>query len=171
MQFDLHRSLFYYTGLAKTLVNAFKFQRQVRLARLFADLLSEECRQADISAPVCPIPSHPWNRRRRGFSTADRLVRCMRKRAEMAEMPVARLLGRRISRQQKALDYSSRKANVEGMFALRTAYLSTHMARRLERVILVDDVFTTGATVSECARVLKEAGVKFVGVVTLAMEL
>ena len=168
MQFDLHRSLFYYTGLAKTLVNAFKFQRQLRLARLFADLLAEECREADISAPLCPIPAHPWNRRRRGFSTADRLVRCMRKRVEM---PVARLLGRRISRQQKALDYSSRKANVEGMFTLRTAYLSTPMARRLERVILVDDVFTTGATVSECARVLKEAGVKFVGVVTLAMEL
>lgn len=168
MQFDLHRSLFYYTGLARTLVNAFKFQRQVRLARLFADLLAESCQHADISAPLCPIPAHPWNRRRRGFSTADRLVGCMRKRAGM---PVVRLLGRRISRQQKALGYSSRKANVEGMFTLRTPYPSRHMVRRLERVILVDDVFTTGATVSECARVLKEAGVKFVGVVTLAMEL
>jgi predicted amidophosphoribosyltransferase len=92
----------------------------------------------------------------------------MRKRAGM---PVVRLLGRRISRQQKALGYSSRKANVEGMFTLRTPYPSRHMVRRLERVILVDDVFTTGATVSECARVLKEAGVKFVSVVTLAMEL
>jgi predicted amidophosphoribosyltransferase len=60
----------------------------------------------------------------------------------------------------------ARERNVRGAFSLRTG---RSVARR--RVVVVDDVMTTGATVDECARVLKRAGAEFVGVLTLARAL
>jgi predicted amidophosphoribosyltransferase len=76
------------------------------------------------------------------------------------------LLVRRSGGAQKGLQYQARLENICG-----TVKLSRRAGRLPSRVVLIDDIFTTGATVDECARVLLRGGVKKVFVLTLAVDL
>jgi ComF family protein len=112
---------------------------------------------------VASVPTH-WTRRlRRSFHAADALAILIAKRLKL---PYAALLKRiRGGPHQIGLKYEERRANVRDAFAMcRGAEL------RAARVLLVDDVKTTGATVNECAGVLKKAGAAevYVAVVALA---
>jgi predicted amidophosphoribosyltransferase len=80
---------------------------------------------------------------------------------------VRRLLRRDGSVQQKSLDYDRRKANLKGKLSLLQPGRGPRVPRE---VVLFDDVFTTGATLDACARVLREAGCTLVKALTLVME-
>ena len=118
-----------------------------------------------------PVPLHWWRRRRRGFNQAARL-------AAGLGLPVCHALRRsRHTRAQAGLHAADRRANVAGAFALAWRYRWARLRmfaglapRRLDGlvVVLVDDVATTGATADACARVLLDAGVREVRVLTVA---
>ncbi|MFP3959516.1 MAG: ComF family protein [Spirochaetaceae bacterium] len=112
---------------------------------------------------VVPVPASPAGRRRRGFDQSFRLARILERRYGAA---VCRALRRTGRRQQKQLDYEARSRNLRGAISVARRRQPT-----LPKTVLVlDDVFTTGATVNECARVLREAGVETVDAVTLAAD-
>jgi predicted amidophosphoribosyltransferase len=75
------------------------------------------------------------------------------------------LLGRRASREQKGLNFEERLANIRGSILLKPRKASIP-----KELLLIDDVFTTGATVSECARLLRSGGARRVEVLTLAID-
>ena len=109
-----------------------------------------------------PVPLHPARLREREFNQAERLAR--RLSAAMGIPLNTRLLQRVIPTQtQTLLSRAERLANVRRAFALRGA-----PALQGERIVLIDDVFTTGATTSACARVLRGAGAGQVSVWTVA---
>jgi len=109
-----------------------------------------------------PVPLHPAKRREREFNQAERLAVRL---GAATKIPVrARLLKRVVpTRTQTLLTRQERAANVRNAFALRAG-------RQLdgERIVLLDDVFTTGATTSACAKVLRAAGAGEVCVWTVA---
>jgi ComF family protein len=111
---------------------------------------------------IVPVPLHPAKQREREFNQAERLARRL---GSATQIPVNRRLLRRVvpTRTQTLLSRPERLANVRNAFALRAG-------QRLngERIVLVDDVFTTGATTSACAKVLMAAGAGEVCVWTLA---
>ncbi len=111
---------------------------------------------------LVPVPLHPAKLREREFNQAERMAWRL---SAAAGIPVhARLLSRvRPTQTQTRLNREQRQANVRNAFALRAR-------TRLngQRVVLVDDVFTTGATTSACARVLRRAGAGDVCVWTVA---
>ncbi|MDZ7413507.1 MAG: ComF family protein [candidate division KSB1 bacterium] len=117
------------------------------------------CDRGDV---LVPIPLHPARRRERGYNQSELLAR---RAAKVCGLPVETDLLRRTryTRPQSQLGASERAKNVAGAFAVR---LPAEVGGR--RVILVDDVLTTGATASECARVLKEAGALEVFLATAA---
>lgn len=106
---------------------------------------------------VVPVPLHPWRRLVRGFNQAERLARHL-------GPPVVHALSRtHWTPAQAGLHADAREHNVHGAFALArhmTRGGTVAMRRTLSgaRVLLVDDVVTTGGTLSACARVLLEAG-------------
>lgn len=102
-----------------------------------------------------PIPLH-WKRLNdRGFNQSDLLARCL-------PIPVVSLLRRhRSTASQVKLSREKREVNVANAFSLKKGIFLP------QRVLLVDDVYTTGATISECAKVLKMAGVKEVKAMVL----
>jgi len=109
-----------------------------------------------------PIPLHATKEREREFNQAERLARRL---SRATGIPVARGLVRRVvaTRTQTRLSREERIANVRHAFAMGKG-------KRLdgERIVLLDDVFTTGATSSACARVLRAAGAGEVCVWTVA---
>jgi len=111
---------------------------------------------------IVPVPLHPSKQREREFNQAARLARPL---SRATGIPINHRLLRRVlpTRTQTLLNREERLANVRKAFALRED-------RPLEgkRIVLVDDVFTTGATTGVCARVLRTAGASEVCVWTVA---
>ena len=155
-----------YEGPMKALVLRCKYQRRMEIASLLGRLLAERlalASWADAVDLVVPVPLH-WTRRlKRGFNQAEIMARTVagagRKRF------AARVLRRvRATPPQSRLESARRPGNVRGAF--RLGFVPPSLKGR--HVLLVDDVMTSGSTVSECARMLKRAGVAAVYVAVVA---
>jgi ComF family protein len=110
---------------------------------------------------IVPVPLHPARERERGFNQATLLAELLSARIAV---PLRSVLERiRYTTTQTAYDRSERMENLHDAFRLRKK-----MNVRELRVLLIDDVLTTGSTLSECARILKEAGAISVHAATAA---
>lgn len=143
------RSPVRYEEVGKRLVQALKYRGYVAVAnRIMAPLMAgivEECFDA-----VAFVPLHRWRRARRGFNQAELVARGVSGELGVPVRGVLRV--RRQTRDQVQLSEAERRENVAGAFEA-TETISG-------RVLLVDDVFTTGATLDACAQELREAGAR-----------
>jgi len=154
-----------FEGGVRDLIHRFKYDRKVHLARPLALLAQEMLAPfvAEAAAEfVMPVPLHRRRLRERGFNQAVLLGRPLAKTWGIP-LVVDNLKRVRWTEPQVTLTAAEREANVRGAFAL--ADPSTVCNRR---ILLVDDVYTTGSTVAECSRVLRRAGAESVRVVTVA---
>ncbi len=163
--YDYARAAAIYAGPLREAVHALKFERRRALAAPLADLIAEQC-LAGLPAPVdalVPVPLGPARERERGFNQATLLAERL---ATAVAAPVRpRWLTRaRPTQPQSDLGAAERRLNVRNAFAASTAVAGRH-------VIVVDDVLTTGATAADCARALKAAGARMVGVLAVARAL
>jgi ComF family protein len=164
--FDRHRSCARYRGELKDALLLFKYRRfrslGKALGRFVVESLAEELVLWDGVDVVVPVPLHARRRRERGFDQARVLAREI---ARLRRLPVAAGVLRKVRNvpPQTSLERDERRTNVRG------AYEAARTGRVRGRVVLlVDDVFTTGSTIGECALVLKRAGAREVRVVTVA---
>jgi ComF family protein len=144
---------------ADRLVQAFKFRRQLAAGRVLSHMMCENIIANGICLPdvLIPVPLHGLRLAKRGFNQAYELGCHIGRVLETPVLGTA-LRRRRNTRAQSGLDRKQRRKNVRGAFYW-------HGLRRPPRhVALIDDVLTTGTTVSECARVLKKAGAKQVDI-------
>jgi len=162
---DAGRAVGAYEGSLREIVHAFKYEGRRTIGTRLGVLL-RGAGQDLVGDARCaiPVPLHPWRRVHRGFNQAADLARAL-------DVPVVHALWRwRITPPQTGLTAAGRRRNVRGAFRvsplLRRRMLDLFVADH--NVILVDDVWTTGATLNECARVLKEAGAKEVRALTVA---
>jgi ComF family protein len=155
-------SIFEYRGEMRELLYQFKFRNRARLGPVLADFFAAALKERRDPGLLVPVPGNPVSVGARGW---DPMVVIARILSRHHGFPVARLLARRRGSAQKTLSYEERRSNLAGKVRLlRPPPPGT------TRVILLDDVFTTGATASECARLLQEAGVQSVQVLTLAID-
>lgn len=162
------RSAVAYGGVARRLVQGLKFRDRTDLAPWMARWMlragGEILPEADL---VVPVPLHRSRFFSRRFNQSAELARAVARLACIDYMPEALVRTRR-TRQQVGLRASEREANVRGAFVVPDAH---RPAIRARRVVLVDDVYTTGATVAAASRVLKRAGAREVDVLTFARVL
>src|SRR6266496_3386372 len=112
---------------------------------------------------IIPVPLHPDRERERGFNQANLLARELSRLTKLQLNEHAIIRDVHTERHRAGMDSRARRDSVENAFRVRRPQI---IAGR--RVLLVDDVFTTGATVSACAAVLKKAGAEEVFVLTVA---
>jgi len=142
---------------------AVKYHGRAEVGARLGHLLAEDCPfQAGEQDLLLPVPLHRDRLRQRGFNQASVLAWPLARRFGLP-MPQGLLRRARPTVPQVALPERERRQNVRGVFVV-----ADKRALQGRRVLLVDDVLTTGATATECSRVLRAAGAETVDVLTLA---
>ena len=147
-----------YSGRLRDLVIAFKFSGSLGRTRLLASMAAEAFRNAERTPDVVvPVPLHARRLLNRGFNQSVELARAL---ARKLDRPLATRALQRVPHTR--LGHAERQANLKGAFRDDRAEAAGKI------VLLVDDVYTTGATLKECARTLRRAGAAGVDVLVLA---
>jgi ComF family protein len=164
--FDHLRAACLFDGVARNLVHGLKYRDRSELAPMMARWMARAGKEVIEDCDVIlPVPLHRWRLFSRRFNQAADLARALA--AETGKpMLSSALRRRRRTAQQIGLGKAAREANMKGAFEVTVQGKSELLGRR---VLLVDDVYTTGATVSAATRALKRAGVAKVDVLTFAM--
>jgi ComF family protein len=159
--FDGAYSFGFYADELRELIHLFKYGRVETLAKPLGRLLAQALPRDLNFDVVVPMPLHWRKRWQRGFNQAELLASEIARRTHL---PVRRALRRvRYTVAQAGLTNAKRRMNVSGAFRARK-----RPGLEGQRVLLIDDVMTTGATAASCARALKLAGARQVTLLTLA---
>jgi len=156
--FDAAYSFGTYEGVLRELIHLYKYGRVKTLARPLSGLLAQALPRDEAFDAAVPVPLY-WRRRlQRGFNQAELLARGLSRRTGI---PVIRALRRlRPTPAQAGLSNSARRENVSQAFGARGV--------QGKRILLIDDVMTTGATAASCAAALKQADARRVSLLTVA---
>ena len=159
--FDRAACFGFYEGSLRSLIHLYKYAGMKPLARTLAGFMERAMDADQRFDAVVPVPLHWRKKWQRGFNQAELLARHISRRRHI---PLLQALRRkRPTAVQASLAVAGRRRNVAGAFAvLHGAALAG------KRILLIDDVMTTGATASACAAVLKRGGAKSVSLLTLA---
>lgn len=163
--FDRARAAVIYNDVAATIVSRLKYGDRPELARFCARLMAGGGHELWGGNPVLvPVPLHPSRQRERRFNQSAELAQAL---GRLTGLKVDPALARRMrkTRQQVGLSGDGRERNVAGAFAVHPDLL---VRLRGRRVVLVDDVYTTGATVKALTRTLRKAGAEAIDVMTFA---
>lgn len=166
--YDFARAALTYDGIILNAIHQFKYGRDLTRGAALAGLL------ADFDIPdmdwdtfdvILPVPLHIRRLRNRGFNQSMILARALEKKHGI-RVDFSLLKRHKLTLTQTGLNKKEREENITGAFAI------VHPERiEDQNIVLVDDVFTTGSTINECAKTLKKAGAGLVAVITLARVL
>jgi ComF family protein len=168
-----------YHGGIRELIHLLKYDLVLPAAKILGRMLAEAAIDLaqDFGAQlpvVVPVPLHGSKLQQRGFNQSERMARSMVSQKPMGmklELVPEVLVRRRATDSQTGLTRQQRIANLRGAFSVACPDVIQGRNILLLVLLLVDDVFTTGTTVSECARILRRAGAEKIWVVTLARVL
>jgi len=132
------------------------------VALIFAGFLAEAFKRLYPRSIVIPVPprKQPWGQR--DWEHIDLIARHLEKYHDITVVKILRRSGKKA---QKSLDFQQRAENIRD-----TISVTGNIPNTYNRVVLLDDIFTTGATGNECARVLRAAGCQSVNLLTLALD-
>jgi competence protein ComFC len=150
-----------YQGIIKKLIHEFKYKSVINIGKIIAKLIyrSTNIPKCDL---LIPIPIHKKKLDKRGFNQSEKIVREL---SILTKIPIRNLLlkATNTKSQMSIRDIKERKNNLKNSFEIKKNIPSLP-----QKVILIDDIVTTGSTLDECAKILKKAGVKKVVGLVLA---
>ncbi|HBG82162.1 TPA: ComF family protein [candidate division CPR2 bacterium] len=163
-------SVYYREGPARDLIVNLKFKGKKEIAGLMGTMVAEKMLQSWRVRPfrgsnpfkdyvLVPVPLDKRRKNERGFNQSELLAREL---GRSLGLEVRKILGKRLRAPQMGLNRKERQQNLKGAFY--------GISKPPKKVLLVDDVLTTGATVKECTRVLKENGAREVAVAVFARD-
>lgn len=149
-----------YTFPIDQLIQSYKYHEQLALARLFSECLRQTASSQPRPDKLLPMPLHPQRLRERGFNQALEIAKILGK---AMELPIDAQSAQRVlnTAAQATLDWEARKKNMRGAFTCNDNVMGQHIA-------IIDDVMTSGATLNELSKTLKQAGATEISVWVVA---
>jgi ComF family protein len=159
------RSVYLFEGLVRKAIHSFKYQNLRTLARPLAETMAEYLKASSIPVEVLiPVPLHPARLHQRGYNQSLLLARELGKLCGFTVESKALIRRKNTPPQTKTISVKERRINMQEVFACQTGDLTN------QKVLLIDDVATTGTTLNACATALKQANVASVWGLTVARE-
>lgn len=163
--YDSARAALVYDDHSRDMILRFKHADQIHAVHSFVPWMRRAGADALAKADLLvPVPLHRWRLFRRRYNQAAVLSAALSRACGTLCVPDV-LLRQRMTKSQGHMRFRQRRANVRGAFSVNPRYLDLV---KQAKVVLVDDVYTTGSTVRECVKILKKAGATEVHVLTLA---
>lgn len=160
--FKSNFSLFSYQKDIKELLYQYKFRNNRTLAPLFAELFYTLYLKQNKFDAIIPVPSTRVNVKRRGWDHTGEIAGILNRKYGI---PVLNCLYKKGASAQKKLSYAERVTNLEGKLSVKK-----NCGKIPLKIVLLDDVFTTGATLEHCSLVLMKAGCSGIKALTLAID-
>ncbi|HEX8198193.1 MAG TPA: ComF family protein [Pyrinomonadaceae bacterium] len=163
LSFAAARAIGIYDGALRAAV--LKLKREPLVSEKLKDLLFAAFNQTPINqaTKIIPVPLHEKRFRERSFNQAAVLAGCLSKTINLEVLENCLIRSVHTPMHRAGMDERGRRESVEKSFEVKNARLIEN-----EKILLVDDVFTSGATASTCAKILKEKGASEVFVLTIA---
>lgn len=161
--FNKARSLIKFDQFSKKLIHDFKYHDKTHLAKIFSKLLyyryKEDIADVDI---IAPVPMHKFKRLFRMYNQAQILAH---ETAKILNKPIYEnlLIKYKWTKSQAFLTRNQRKKNLSKSLKINDKYIIEN-----KKILLIDDVITTGVTIHECSKILKQAGADSIVVVSIA---
>ena len=152
-----------YEGIYEDLLFALKFDCKRQAAEPIAKIMSKSAIDINKEAVLCPVPTAPSRIRQRGF---DHTKLITKKISKNLNMEINSFLSRNTNTRQFGASRANRLRQMENEF-----YLAKGSEVKNKDIVLIDDVITTGATLSGCARILKKSGAKSVRAIVFAQKM
>lgn len=170
-RFEQGRGLLLYQGAVKESIHRIKYQNKREYLEYYAQLMVEKLERELVRwdpEVLIPIPMYPAKQKKRGYNQAVILSKYM---GRMGGYEICRDALKKIcaTKDQKELSDRQRRSNLRHAFAVNEAYLGEDGHLPWKRVLLTDDVYTTGSTVDAAAEVLKKYGVEKVFFATICI--
>jgi len=155
-----------YKDPIKKAISKVKYRWVYDIEKVLVDLLASRIYKFDLPQKLIlvPVPLHKKRKNWRGFNQAEILAKELAKKFDVEYSGL--LFRNRETKTQVGLDKKARKKNVKGAFFVQE---KVNQSVRGKNIMLIDDVYTSGATISECAKVLKKSGAKSVWGMVIAL--
>ena len=160
--FSYNRSPLVYEGIARDLILSLKYGNKRYIARTLGAMMSDEFIRCGMKADIAVyVPMTEWEEKKRGFNQSELLAREVAERLKLPLLPA--LVKTKDTSSQKKLSRIERAENLSGAFACIYEQVKDR------KILLIDDVFTTGATANACTKALFKSGAAEVVVLTAAV--
>lgn len=171
--FSEHFWIFEYKDEIRKKIIDYKFNDKSYLYRTFVELIFKNklavnyIKSYDV---IIPVPIHKERYKKRGYNQSELITKDICKYFDNIQYMSKVLIKNKNISPQSTLNKQGRVNNVVGAYDINSTYLNELKQFRGKRVLLVDDVFTTGSTLNECAKVLKQLSIAYVGTFTIAKD-
>ena len=166
--YEEHLYLFKYDGKIRNLILDYKFNDKAYLYEFFLKIILKNkkiCRKIKKYDIIIPVPIHKKRKLQRGYNQSELIAKEIAKRFEKLKYENKCLIKEKNTKPQSTLSKYQRIQNVKQVYKLQNVQKIYN-----KKVILFDDIFTTGSTANECAKILKQNGAKEVLIFTIAKD-
>lgn len=166
--FSKHIYLFKYEGKIRKLIIDYKFNDKAYLSNFFAKIIIKNekiCRKIKSYDIIIPVPIHKKRKNERGYNQSERIAKKIAKNINELELVTDCLIKQKNTVAQSTLTKQQRKQNVKQVYKIGNKEKIQN-----KKIILLDDIYTTGATAEECSKILKQNGAKEILVLTIAKD-
>lgn len=165
--FRKHLYIFKYEGIIKEKLINFKFNEKSYIYKAFVNFIIKNkkiCRFLKSYDIIIPVPIHYNRKVTRGYNQSDLIAKEIARKLNIQYE--GKVLFKKVNnRPQSTKNKQERMNNVKGVYYTKNEYKILN-----QKILLLDDIFTTGSTVNECSKILKIAGVKTVDAITIAKD-
>ncbi len=166
--FNKHLYIFKYEGKIRNLIIDYKFNDKPYLNELFVKIILKNekiCRKIKKYDIIIPVPIHKKRKNERGYNQSELIARKLAKNLNV-ELVTDSLIKQKNTLPQSTLSKKQREENVKTVYKIQNKQKIEN-----KKIILLDDIYTTGATAEECSKILKQNGAKEILVLTIAKDI